>query len=39
MGENNKYIRMNMSKNTIQCIKINQSITPIIKYNKELIRN
>jgi hypothetical protein len=39
MGENNKYIRMNMSKNPIQCIKINQSITPIIKYNKELIRN
>jgi hypothetical protein len=39
MGENNKYIRMNMSKNTIQYIKINQSITPIIKYNEELIRN
>jgi hypothetical protein len=39
MGENNKYTRMNMLKNTIQLIKINRSITPIIKYNEELIRH
>ena len=39
MGENNKYIRMNMSKNTIKYIKIKWSITHIIKYNEEIIRN
>jgi predicted transcriptional regulator len=40
MGENNKYIRMNMSKNIIQYIKINRSITneELKQLNKKKVR-